>query len=295
MREGSRDERQQSEPSYAMADELERACEVIAAARLLVVATGAGMSRESGIPTFRDAQEGLWARYDPQQLATRQGFRDDPARVWGWYNYRRRLIRRCEPHAGHLALARLETVVPEMAVITQNIDGLHQRAGSATVIELHGNIGRFKCFDRDHPVTTPVPLSDAEGAVRPPLCERCRSPIRPDVVWFGEALPTGAFERAERYASGCDVMLVVGTSGLVYPAAGLPATARVSGATVIEVSAAESTVRVVLPVMLPLVAEIVVVPAASVVARPVALMVAAAVFEDTQVTDPVMSWVELSV
>jgi len=216
--------------------EMERAVEVIAAARRPVAATGAGMSRESGIPTFRDALEGLWARYDPQQLATRQGFRSDPARVWGWYNYRRRLISRCEPHAGHAALARLEKVFTDLLVITQNIDGLHQRAGSTSVIELHGNIHRFKCFEHDHPVTASVPLADSDGAIEPPRCERCDSPIRPDVVWFGESLPSGAFERAQQRAANCDVMLVVGTSGLVYPAAALPGTARAAGAIVIEVN-----------------------------------------------------------
>lgn len=214
--------------------------EAIAAADRVVVATGAGMSRESGIPTFRDAQEGLWARYDPSELATRQGFQRDPARVWGWYNYRRRLIGRCEPHAGHRALATLEALVPDLAVVTQNIDGMHQRAGSTDVVELHGNIHRFKCFERDHPVTAEVPLVERDGAVEPPACERCGSPLRPDVVWFGETLPPGSFERAERLASACDVMLVVGTSGLVYPAAGLPVAARAAGATVIEVNVERS-------------------------------------------------------
>lgn len=216
--------------------ELDRAARALAEAERIVVATGAGMSRESGIPTFRDAQEGLWARYDPAELATRQGFCSDPARVWGWYGYRRRLIHRCEPHAGHGALARMEARVPELVVVTQNIDGLHQRAGSQRVVELHGNIHRFKCFDADHPFERDVPLPDQDGPAEPPLCERCGSRIRPDVVWFGEALPPGVFERAERIASSCDVMLVVGTSGLVYPAAGLPHLARASRATTIEIN-----------------------------------------------------------
>jgi NAD-dependent deacetylase len=219
-----------------MIEGLERAIEAVAAAAQVVVATGAGMSKESGIPTFRDAQEGLWARYDPQQLATREGFAQDPARVWGWYNYRRGLISRTKPHAGHEAVADLERLVPELVVVTQNIDGLHRVAGSGAVLELHGNINRFKCFDHDHPVDIDVPVTDEDGPIDPPECPRCGSPIRPDVVWFGEILPAEVLMRAEQLAGSCDVMLVVGTSGLVQPAAGLPLVARMSGATVVEVN-----------------------------------------------------------
>lgn len=219
-----------------MPRDLGRAAEALAAADQVVVATGAGMSRESGIPTFRDAQEGLWARYDPQQLATPEGFRMDPARVWGWYNYRRRLISRCEPHAGHEALVELERRIPRLVVVTQNIDGLHQRAGSGDVVELHGNIHRFKCFEQGHVVEADVPIADTDGPTEPPACSTCGSYIRPDVVWFGESLPPGQYGRAERLAVACDLMLVVGTSGLVQPAAGLPRLARGNGATVMEVN-----------------------------------------------------------
>ncbi len=215
---------------------LERAIDTISGADLVVVATGAGMSKESGIPTFRDAQEGLWARYDPQQLATRQGFSEDPARVWGWYNYRRGLIARTEPHAGHRAVAELEALVAELIVVTQNVDGFHQLAGSTTVLELHGNINRFKCFDHDHLIEADVPIAESDGPVDPPGCPACGAPVRPAVVWYGEMLPVGVLERAERLARSCGVMLVVGTSGLVQPAAGLPLVARSSGATVIEVN-----------------------------------------------------------
>lgn len=224
----------------AFADEFERAVQALDGAELLVVATGAGMSKESGIPTFRDAMEGLWAHYDPEELATREGFRRSPARVWGWYNYRRGLIAREAPHGGHRALARLEKLVPRLVIVTQNIDGMHQRAGSGSVLELHGNINRFKCLDGDHPVDIEIPVSDVDGPMEPPACSRCGSPVRPDVVWFGERLPPGIFERAEALAASCDAMLVVGTSGLVYPAAGLPLTARAGGATVIEVNTARS-------------------------------------------------------
>ncbi len=217
-------------------DDFERTVEALKAAKLIVAATGAGMSKESGIPTFRDAQEGLWARYDPQELATREGFQSDPARVWGWYNYRRGLIAERSPHPGHEALARLEELVPQVVVVTQNIDGLHRRAGSTQVFELHGNINRFKCFQQDHPVEIEVPLADTDGPLEPPTCELCGSPIRPDVVWFGEMLPPDVFERAARFGEACDVMLVVGTSGMVQPAASLPLAAGAAGATVVEVN-----------------------------------------------------------
>ncbi len=221
-------------------DELEQAVKAILQAELLVAATGAGMSKESGVPTFREAQQGLWARYRPEELATRDGFRRDPARVWGWYNYRRHLVQSSSPHAGHRALARLEALVPRVVVVTQNVDGMHQRAGSHTVLELHGNLSRFKCFDHGHPVRLEPPLAEVEGSVEPPLCEQCGSNIRPDVVWYGESLPPGAYDEAERLARRCDVMLVVGTSGLVYPAAGLPLLARAGGAMLIEVNVVPS-------------------------------------------------------
>ncbi len=220
--------------------ELERAVEAIVQADLLVVATGAGMSKESGVPTFRDAQQGLWARYRPEELASPEGFRRDPARVWGWYCYRRHLVQQSAPHAGHRALAQLEALLPRVAVVTQNVDGMHQRAGSRTVLELHGNLSRFKCFDHGHPVELEPPHAAVEGSVEPPVCTLCGSYVRPDVVWYGEALTAGIFDEAQRLAESCDVMLVVGTSGLVYPAAGLPLLARAGGATLIEVNVVPS-------------------------------------------------------
>lgn len=217
-------------------NELERALGIVAQAERVVVATGAGMSKESGLPTFRDAQEGLWARYRPEELATRQAFRANPSRVWGWYNYRRGLVARHAPHAGHLAVARMERLLPSVAVVTQNVDGMHRRAGSTTVLELHGNINRFKCFDSDHPVVIEIPIAETDGPVEPPSCSLCGSYVRPDVVWYGEMLPAGLFEEAAGLARACDVMLVVGTSGIVYPAAALPGTARSGGASVIEIN-----------------------------------------------------------
>ncbi|HEX2094954.1 MAG TPA: NAD-dependent deacylase [Longimicrobiaceae bacterium] len=211
---------------------LERAVRALARAGRVVASTGAGMSRESGIPTFRDAREGLWARYDPEELATERGFRADPRLVWSWYTGRRRRISACEPHAGHRALAELERLVPGLTVVTQNIDGLHALAGSSDVVELHGNIHRAKCLDAHHPFNGELPDEDGD----PPPCPRCGSPLRPDVVWFGEVLPEDATARAWRLAEECDVMLVVGTSGLVYPAADLPRVARRAGARIVEVN-----------------------------------------------------------
>lgn len=216
---------------------LERAAELLAGAANVVVSTGAGMSKESGIPTFRDAMEGLWARYSPQELATERGFRDQPARVWSWYAERRRQIAACEPHAGHLAVAELGRLLSGLAVVTQNIDGLHAAAGSEDVVELHGNINRFKCLDAGHPYAgEPLPFPDENTSEPPPACAVCGSPLRPDVVWFGEMLPPLAVERAWQLAENCDVMVVVGTSGTVWPAAELPFVARNNGGKVIEVN-----------------------------------------------------------
>ena len=231
---------------------LQRAAHPLAEARRVVVSTGAGMSRESGIPTFRDAQEGLWARFSPQELATETGFRANPRRVWSWYAWRRRKIESCAPHAGHSALVELEGLVPELTVVTQNIDGLHQAAGSGEVIELHGSIRRFKCLDRQHPFAgdlRPVASGETEET-DPPLCPQCASPLRPDVVWFGEMLPQDATQRAWELSRRCGAMLVVGTSGTVWPAAELPYVARREGATVIEVGPQPSEITPVVDIYL---------------------------------------------
>jgi len=216
-----------------MEELIHQAAKAIAVAQHLVVFTGAGVSKESGLPTFRDAQEGLWARYNPEELASVEGFRRNPALVWRWYEYRRNLCRTAEPNPGHRAIAELEELIPRVVVITQNVDNLHRRAGSRDIIELHGNIFRNKCLDANHPVDLET-LPDSEEI--PPRCPTCGSPVRPDVVWFGEYLPEGAFERALAEARRCDVMLVVGTSGVVQPAAMLPFEAVGHGAKVIEVN-----------------------------------------------------------
>ena len=222
-----------------MSDELDIAVEALSGARRLVVLTGAGMSKDSGMPTFREAQTGLWAQYDPQQLATAAAFARNPARVFGWYVWRYHKALSLEPHAGYRALVRLESAFDDVLVVTQNVDGVHTRAGSSHVVELHGSLRAFRCFKQGHPYDEQlvdrlsVPSS---GELSPPSCPHCGSPIRPGVVWFGESLPDTAVRRAWAAAEACDAMLVVGTSGLVYPAAGLPDTALLRRAPVVEVN-----------------------------------------------------------
>ena len=188
------------------------------AAKHIAVLTGAGMSAESGVPTFRDAQTGLWAKFDPQQLATEDAFRADPAMVWDWYAHRREMIAKVEPNAGHRALAAFQRRhPPRLTLITQNVDGLHQRAGSQGVLALHGNIGEDKWLDAPRPCCT----AQAPVAGRPPACGICGNMRRPAVVWFGEMLPVDVLQAAEEAARRSDLTLVVGTSGVVHPAAGL--------------------------------------------------------------------------
>ena len=203
--------------------------EKLAQARRVVVLTGAGISAESGIPTFRDALTGLWANYDPQQLATPEGFARNPKLVWDWYAERRARIAGVQPNPGHLALAKLESRYERFTLVTQNIDGLHQRAGSRAVVELHGNIARVKCSREDTVVST---FAQDES---PPRCP-CGAWLRPDVVWFGETLPADALARAENAAEHCEVFFSIGTSAQVYPAAELPLRALTAGATVVEIN-----------------------------------------------------------
>lgn len=223
--------------------ELTKAVEALGRARLVAVSSGAGVSKESGVPTFREAQTGLWARYDPQQLVTPAAFERNPDLVWSWYMYRYELVRQAQPNPGHHALVELEKLVPRLVILTQNVDGLHRAAGSADLVELHGSLRRFKCSagGRGCPATIDLNTISYSREQAPP-CPHCGAPIRPDVVWFGESLPADALERAFGVARECDVMLVVGTSGVVQPAASLPYEARRAGATVIEVNPTPSQV-----------------------------------------------------
>jgi NAD-dependent deacetylase len=190
----------------------------VRAARRLVVLTGAGMSAESGVPTFRDAQTGLWAKFRPEELATEEAFRANPGMVWDWYVSRREMIAKVAPNAGHAALADWERRHPGcLTLVTQNVDGLHQRAGSQDVLALHGNIADDKWLAPPRACC----LQCTPAGRRPPRCPDCGNLMRPAVVWFGEMLPVRELAAAEAAAAACDLMLVVGTSGVVYPAAGL--------------------------------------------------------------------------
>ncbi len=212
---------------------LEAARALLTGVRRLAVLTGAGMSAESGVPTFRDAQSGLWSRFDPMQLASVEGFRADPPLVWRWYAWRRELVAGAQPNAGHRALAASAGAFDRLRIVTQNVDGLHQRAGSRDVLEIHGNILRSHCLDEcGVSCETPQDLPAGE----PPRCPGCGSWLRPGVVWFGELLDPQVLQAAEEAVRGAQVLLVVGTSGLVYPAAGLPLLARRAGAAVIIVN-----------------------------------------------------------
>ena len=203
----------------------------------IAVLTGAGVSAESGVPTFRDAQTGYWAQFRPEDMATEAGFRAHPQRVWDWYQYRRGLLADVVPNAGHHALARFAQQHPgRLTLITQNVDGLHQRAGSPGVLCLHGDIASNRWLD------TPRPCCHLDHAVagHPPHCDRCGNLVRPGVVWFGEALPWATLQAAENAARQCDLMLVVGTAGAVYPAAGLAHQARAGGGQVVVLNTAPS-------------------------------------------------------
>ena len=218
--------------SAAALDELiGRAAAALRKARHVCVLTGAGISAESGIPTFRDALTGLWEKFRPEDLATPEAFERDPKFVWDWYEFRRELLRKAEPNPGHYALAGLAHLVPKLTLVTQNVDGLHQRAGSGGVLEYHGNILRDRCT-----IEQVVAARSRDSHHGLPRCAACGGLLRPDVVWFGEAIPAGTMLAAAEAAADCDVFLSVGTSSLVYPAAGLAEAVLRAGATVIEIN-----------------------------------------------------------
>ncbi len=205
-------------------------------AQRVTVLTGAGMSAESGVPTFRDAETGLWAHYDPMQLATPQAFARDPATVWAWYLWRFVRLRGVEPNAGHRALAEWSRRTA-VRIVTQNVDDLHERAGSAVLAHLHGSLLAFRCAVCAMPYAgAVVPPPEPVASMQPPSCGSCGGPIRPGVVWFGEALPTGPYDAAVEACRESDLVLVVGTSGIVYPAAALPEVALAARVPVLEIN-----------------------------------------------------------
>jgi NAD-dependent deacetylase len=187
------------------------------------------VSAESGVPTFREAQTGLWSKYDPMELATPDAFERDPELVWRWYRWRRELVARAEPNAGHRALAELQSLLPRLTLVTQNVDGMHQRAGSRNVIEFHGNIFTDRCFADGR-------IVEVDAGESLPACPDCGGHVRPGVVWFGESIPEDALNDSFAAAADCDVFISIGTSSLVFPAAGLGDIARQAGAMTIEVN-----------------------------------------------------------
>jgi len=194
--------------------------------------TGAGVSQESGLRTFRDAQTGLWSQYKPTELASPEAYEKNPKLVWDWYAMRRAKVREVEPNPGHYALVEMSHHIPDFSLITQNVDNLHRKAGSPHVIELHGNLQRVRCSSCGE---QPEAWEDADGDV--PHCESCGSLLRPDVVWFGESLPRAELEAAVQAARACQVFFSIGTSGLVQPAASLAYAAHNRGAVVVEINA----------------------------------------------------------
>ena len=194
----------------------------------IVALTGAGISAESGLATFRDAQTGLWSKFRPEELATGEAFRRNPKLVWDWYRWRREQALKAKPNPGHLALVEIEKRAPEFLLVTQNVDGFHARAGSKRIVELHGNLDRFRCFEND--------CASNNFDVENGRCRSCGGNLRPDVVWFGETLPTDALEAAIDATEKCDVFFSIGTSSVVYPAADLWRRAKEGDAIVIEIN-----------------------------------------------------------
>jgi NAD-dependent protein deacetylase/lipoamidase len=207
--------------------ELDQAADLLRPAQCVAVLTGAGVSAESGIPTFRDAG-GLWAGHVIEDVATPAAFRRDPRLVWSFYNERRTNLRTVAPNSGHIALAKLEQRA-KVTIITQNVDGLHRKAGSSTIHELHGNLARTRCTGCGR-----IEDRGLEPLGELPACPRCAALLRPDIVWFNEMLPSGPWEASETAVAKCDVLMVVGTSAVVHPAAGLIHTAHSLGRPVIE-------------------------------------------------------------
>lgn len=211
---------------------------MIKAARRIVIFSGAGMSAESGIPTFRDDLVGLWRHYDPMQLATAEAFAQDPELVWGWYEWRRARLAQAQPNAGHLAIAQWQKHYP-LTIITQNVDDLHERAQSYSIIHMHGSLNGAYCSQCKHPhplVALPVNLPPEGAKISPPLCELCQGLVRPGVVWFGEPLIDADLRKAIYAAEDSDLVLAVGTSGVVQPAALVPYWAKEKGALIIQIN-----------------------------------------------------------
>ncbi len=210
--------------------------EKLVSAKKVVVLTGAGVSQESGISTFRD-KDGLWQKFKPEDLATPEAFHRNPKMVWEWYDFRRKKIQTIQPNLAHKALTDMEKIFPEFLLVTQNVDGLHQKAGSQKILELHGNLNRNKCFNCEKIYSD----SNFDSKTVPPLC-KCGGFLRPDVVWFGELLPELALDKAQKASGQAELFFSVGTSAIVYPAAALPFLAKEKGAFVVEINTEETEI-----------------------------------------------------
>jgi NAD-dependent deacetylase len=208
-------------------------------AQRVVVLTGAGVSAESGLPTFRDRQTGLWEQFEAAELATPSAFARDAALVWGWYEWRRAALLAAEPNAGHRAIAAMAEHVPQLTLVTQNVDDLHERAGSRGAVHLHGELSKPYCQACGRPYVFPAGTPDIPPAgvrIDPPRCAACGAKVRPGVVWFGESLPDAPWQAALESAGHCDLLLCCGTSALVYPAASLAQVASDAGATTVQIN-----------------------------------------------------------
>lgn len=213
------------------AEKIAEARDVLSKAANIVVLTGAGISAESGIPTFR-GEEGLWQNYRPEELATPDAFWKDPKLVWEWYEWRRNIIKQAKPNPGHYALAELEAETMNFLLITQNVDGLHQMSGSRNILEMHGNLWQVRCTKCGHiEENHDVPMAEL-----PPRCVKCGDIGRPNVVWFNEIIPMEVIDKSLKAIEHCDVMLIVGTSGVVEPAASMGLVAKQTGKCVIEIN-----------------------------------------------------------
>ena len=226
--------------------QIQQAAEILHRAQRVAVLTGAGISAESGVPTFR-GKDGLWKQFRAEDLATPEAFARDPKLVWEWYNWRRGIVGRAEPNPGHTVLAKWEKVFPEFALITQNVDGLHARAGSLNLLELHGNIWKTRCTREE----TVAENFESPLKIIPPTCPNCGALLRPHIVWFGESLDPGVLQPAFSLSAQCDVMLVIGTSAFVQPAASLPLQAADAGAKLIEINPGPTSLTPFVDVFLP--------------------------------------------
>ncbi len=220
-----------SEKTTMDENQLKEMVEILRLKPRIAVLTVAGISAESGIPTFR-GQDGLWKQFRAEELATPEAFSRDPRLVWEWYDWRRGIIASREPHAGHYVLSRWEEFFPGYVLITQNVDGLHRKAGSKNILELHGNIWQVRCTEEG----TIAENEESHLNEIPPHCPSCGALLRPNVVWFGEALPRETLEKAFASCALCDLMFVIGTSAFVQPAASLPFMAAERGAKIVEIN-----------------------------------------------------------